>query len=272
MLTNKVVELENSGSETEDVDIFEQSIFTIFAEARNQHGEPGHYVLYKSDVYGDIKLRLSDPDKENNSLFSHFLWNAGVQAAEMITEGEFDVKDQTVVEMGAGAGLPSIISVLAGAKQTVISDYPADEIISNISQNIDTNITSPPDRQRVSVAGHMWGELSDDLCTANPGGFTRVIAADCFWMDWQHDNLSKSIAHLLAKDGGLCLAIAGYHTGRAKVANFFDSAERAGLELVGPIRERNTEGVEREWVRDRGFEDPVERKQWLAIGVFRHKL
>jgi nitrate reductase alpha subunit len=76
MLTNKVVELENSGSETEDVDIFEQSIFTIFAEARNQHGEPGHYVLYKSDVYGDIKLRLSDPDKENNSLFSHFLWNA----------------------------------------------------------------------------------------------------------------------------------------------------------------------------------------------------
>jgi predicted nicotinamide N-methyase len=35
----------------------------------------------------------------------------------MITEGEFDVKDQTVVEMGAGAGLPSIISVLAGAKQ-----------------------------------------------------------------------------------------------------------------------------------------------------------
>lgn len=156
--------------------------------------------------------------------------------------------------------------------QTVISDYPADEIISNISQNIDTNITAPPDRQRVSVAGHMWGELSDDLCTANPGGFTRVIAADCFWMDWQHDNLSKSIAHLLAKDGGLCLAIAGYHTGRAKVANFFDSAERAGLELVGPIRERNTEGVERPWVRDRGFEDPVERKQWLAIGVFRHKL
>lgn len=34
----------------------------------------------------------------------------------MITEGEFDVKDQTVVEMGAGAGLPSIISALSGAK------------------------------------------------------------------------------------------------------------------------------------------------------------
>lgn len=42
---------------------------------------------------------------------------AGVQAAEMVTDREFDVKDQTVVEMGAGAGLPSIISVFAGAKK-----------------------------------------------------------------------------------------------------------------------------------------------------------
>lgn len=42
---------------------------------------------------------------------------AGAQAAEMITDGEFGVKDQTVVEMGAGTGLPSIISVFAGAKK-----------------------------------------------------------------------------------------------------------------------------------------------------------
>lgn len=35
----------------------------------------------------------------------------------MITDGEFGVKDQTVVEMGAGAGLASIISAFAGAKK-----------------------------------------------------------------------------------------------------------------------------------------------------------
>lgn len=97
-----------------------------------------------------------------------------------------------------------------------------------------------------------------------------MIAADCFWMDWQHDNLSKSVTHLLSKDG-LLLAIAGYHTGREKVVNFFDSAIRAGLETVGPIRERDVEGNERPWERDRGKEDPVERKRWLAIGLFKHK-
>lgn len=89
-------------------------------------------------------------------------------------------------------------------------------------------------------------------------------------MSWQHDNLSKSVAHLLSKDG-LLLAIAGYHTGRARVAGFFDSAVNAGLESVGPIRERDVEGKERPWERDRGKEDPVEQKRWLAIGLFKHK-
>lgn len=77
MLTNKIQELENSGSEADNADIFEQSLFTIFSDSRNQHGEPGHYVLYKSGTYGDIKLRLADPEPSNNSLFSHFLWNVG---------------------------------------------------------------------------------------------------------------------------------------------------------------------------------------------------
>lgn len=76
MLTNKIQELESSGSEADDADIFEQSLFTIFSDLRNQYGEPGHHVLYKSGTYGDIKLRLVDPEPSNNSLFSHFLWNA----------------------------------------------------------------------------------------------------------------------------------------------------------------------------------------------------
>lgn len=122
-----------------------------------------------------------------------------------------------------------------------------------------------------SVAGHTWGDLSDDLCSTQSGRFSRVIAADCFWMDKQHDNLSKSIVHLLAREGGILLAIAGFHTGRAKVAAFFDSVERAGLELVEPIVEKDIEGNQRPWEKDRGVEDPVDRKRWLVIGLFRHK-
>jgi predicted nicotinamide N-methyase len=216
----------------------------------------------------------------------------------MITDWEFDVRNHTVLELGAGAGLPGIISALSEAaevrmgkplehlamtssqlissmltvslrRQVTLSDYPAPEILRNIRHNLDANL-SPELLKRVSVAGHVWGDLSDDLCSTHPGTFSRVIAADCFWMDKQHDNLSRSIVHLMARDG-ILLAIAGFHTGRAKVAAFFESVERAGLELLGPIMEKDIVGNHRSWERDRGIEDPVDRKRWLVIGLFRHK-
>lgn len=57
----------------------------------------------------------------------------------MITDGEYDVKDQTVVEMGAGAGLPSIISVLSGAKQ-VSHDLRKSVLVNLTDLSIDSNI------------------------------------------------------------------------------------------------------------------------------------
>jgi hypothetical protein len=77
MLTDKIQEVDGNSSASDPTDIFEQSLFTIFSDSRNQHGEPGQYVVYKSSVYGDVKLRLADPDPDNHSLFSHFVWNAG---------------------------------------------------------------------------------------------------------------------------------------------------------------------------------------------------
>ncbi|KAL7269785.1 hypothetical protein RUND412_007542 [Rhizina undulata] len=270
MLTNKIEILEDTDSDA--TDIFEQSLFTIFADSRNQHGEPGQYVVYKSGVYGDLKLRLADPDPSNNSLFAHFLWNAGLQAAEIIITGEISMANETVLEFGAGAGLPGIVSALSGAKETVLSDYPAEELLSNIRQNVLTN--TPPDLQKsVSVIGHVWGDLTDPLCESSARKFTRVIAADCMWMDWQHENLCASINRILAEDG-LVIAIAGFHTGRKKLAAFFDATEAAGLVPVKPVMERDVEGNERPWVRDRGEEDRdlTERKRWLVIAILRRPM
>ncbi|CAZ79467.1 unnamed protein product [Tuber melanosporum] len=265
MLTNTIEELDPR-SESDPATVFEDSLSTIFSDPRVQHGEPGKYVLYKSEELGDFKLRLADPDPSNHSLFSHFVWNAALQAAELITTAEFNVAGKKVLEVGAGAGLPGIIAVYCDAEETVLSDYPVPEFLSNIQTNLEINL-SRSQLARASVIGHEWGQTDDRLCTTRAGAFDKIIAADCLWMESRHDNLAKSVKTLLARDGEL-LAIAGFHTGRDKVAGFFDAAERAGLVRV-KITEKDVEGAEREWVRDRGQEDPVERKRWLAIGVFR---
>lgn len=267
MLTNTIEEIDPTPA-ADPASVFEDSLSTVFSDTRVQHGEPGKYLLYKSEELGDFKLLLADPDPSNISLFSHFVWNAALQAAELITIAEFNVAGKKVLEVGAGAGLPGIIAVYCDAEETVLSDYPAPEFLSNIQTNLEINL-SRGQLAKTSVIGHEWGQTSDELCTSRAGAFDRIIAADCFWMESQHDNLAKSVKALLARDGEL-LVIAGFHTGRDKVVGFFDAAEKAGLVGI-KITEKDVEGVEREWVRDRGQEDPVERKRWLAIGVFKHK-
>lgn len=42
-----------------------------------------------------------------------------------------------MLELGAGAGLPSLVCALNGATQVVVTDYPDAELIENLRYNID---------------------------------------------------------------------------------------------------------------------------------------
>ncbi|KAF3931108.1 hypothetical protein ABW20_dc0107676 [Dactylellina cionopaga] len=270
MLTNRVSEsLHAADYEPDDVDIFESSLTTIFNDVRNQHGEPGQFVTYTSPKYGAIKLGLADIDKAQTRLFSHHLWNAGVEVAGMIESGEVGMEGQDVLELGAGAALPSLISAIVGAKLVVATDYPAPEILANITANISFNASKLSSLQP-KVYGHTWGNLEEEVAQQYAHSFTRVIAADTLWMDWEHENLVKSMLHFIddTNPAARVIVVAGLHTGRPKVANFWDVAVQNGFE-VESIKERDVDGTEREYAADRGIEDPSERKRWLILGVLK---
>ena len=54
------------------------------------------------------------------------------------------VEGSRVLELGAGAGLPSVICALSGARRVVITDYPDHELIENIQWNVDHNVLDAP--------------------------------------------------------------------------------------------------------------------------------
>merc|ERR1711977_782454 len=86
MLTDKI---RLSGPETnEPEDYLSSSLAVIFPDdITNQHGDRESSVLYLSPSHGSLELTLADPQGEDSrKLFSHFLWNAGVQLAEFIEE------------------------------------------------------------------------------------------------------------------------------------------------------------------------------------------
>jgi EEF1A N-terminal glycine/lysine methyltransferase len=194
---------------------------------------------------------------------------------------DFDVRGLTTLELGAGTALPSIMAALLGVKRAVVTDYPAPRVMDTLRRNVAHNTKSSfapagapsgePPASRVEVEGHGWGELETTFATANQGAFDRLFVCDCLWMPWQHANLHQSIAHFL-KPGSDSRAwvVAGFHTGRAKMAPFFDRQVLANVGLeVERIWERDCNGAEREWVDDRGPEDITIRKRWLVVAVLK---
>ncbi|KAI1803382.1 hypothetical protein F4811DRAFT_347226 [Daldinia bambusicola] len=277
-------------------DYLSSSLGVIFPDdVTNQHGDAEHSLLYASPhLPKPLHIALADPDREaDRKLFSHYLWNASLLLAEFVEAGTlglpldvglrrlqpaaFNVAGLETLELGAGTALPSLMAALLGAKSVVVTDYPSETVLDTLRKNVAANAkteNSPKNSLApLTVEGHAWGELDTPFAVGSKGRFDRVFVCDCLWMPWQHTNLHKSIAWFL-KDSPDARAwvIAGFHTGRAKMRGFFEEEPlaAAGLE-VESIWERDCDGVEREWVWDRGQEDISVRKRWLVVGVLKRR-
>lgn len=191
-----------------------------------------------------------------------------------------------------GTALPSIISVLSSASCVAITDHPSSPAFTGaIDFNIAANVP-PALRNRISAHPHEWGVLTDSFAQENRGRFSRIIAADCLWMKGQHENLVKTLLWFLTPAAaaenndqdaeGKVWIVAGFHTGRAIVASFFETAQRMGLEIED-IYERDLNAseadpkkaehgeVRRAWVPVREGEGPENRKRWCVIAVLRRR-
>ncbi|APA10232.1 hypothetical protein SS1G_07328 [Sclerotinia sclerotiorum 1980 UF-70] len=267
---------------TEPEDYLQTSLSVLFPDdIQNQHGDRDQHIVYTSPTLGEIILELSAPAGEKGRLlFAHYLWNAGLQLAELFEDGDgkrggrerWEVTGESVLEVGSGTGLAGIVTALMGAKEVVLSDYPDENVLANLRKNVAKNIEANGFGD-VTVQGHEWGVLDDQFSIDNKERFTRVIASDCLWMPWQHENLLKSIRWFLKEDGRAWIC-AGFHTGRELMRGFFEEEKlaAAGLEIES-IYERDANGVEREWVTDRGAEDrdAIARKRWLVIAILKRR-
>ncbi|KAI5284041.1 hypothetical protein KEM52_003128 [Ascosphaera acerosa] len=190
----------------------------------------------------------------SRKLFAHYLWGGALVIADEIerrssvkhgvlsaAEGAlgnlreetlWDVEGQDVLELGAGAALPSLIALRAGARSVTITDHPSAKGIYGPIQQSLAALVSPPTgppalhslQQKVTIQPYTWGACPSEsesesesesaptcssassppttaelaFATAGKARYSRVICADCLWMPEQHDNLARSIAWFLA--------------------------------------------------------------------------
>jgi nicotinamide N-methyltransferase len=159
--------------------------------------------------------------EKHHSLWGEFIYNAARVLSDLMDAGTIDVQGLSTIEMGAGAGLPSIIAALNGATSICITDYGHNGD-RGLIQAIDVNIEKLRERDVVprcvadgKATGHpyVWGTAVDRLLAANGGQrYDVVIMADCIFNRASHKELVKSMVLLLKdSDDATCYCSFSHH-------------------------------------------------------------
>ncbi|KAL9934923.1 hypothetical protein V8E36_005999 [Tilletia maclaganii] len=234
----------SDGDDTEDAfDIFEDGLLSIFDERMPAAGDPGQRIHFAHPALpATISYNIPNVHAKSNHLFAHYQWDSGVLLARMIASSSSsmplpdddlrcpaaDLRNQTVLELGAGTGLPGLVAGCMSAEKVLITDYDDPPLIDTIRANIKEVC---PDMLSVRGQGLTWGsEAHVDKALQSFGdetsqGFTRVLAADTLWVSSAHPALLQTMRSLLRRSpDSRILLLAGFHTGRPAISRFFQLA------------------------------------------------
>lgn len=157
------------------------------------------------------------------------------------------VRGKTVLELGAGAGLPSLVSAVLGAREVVVTDYPDLDLIENLRYNIE-HCSALAEKSNIVAEGFLWGSSIASLTAHLPPdchGFDLLILADILFNHSEHAKLLTTLRDCLKKTAD-SLALVFFTPYRPwllnKDLNFFELARADGF-VVTKVVERKMDKV-----------------------------
>jgi len=204
----------------------------IFAEPDGFFREPesGKRVAYQRSC-GRAPDSISLGLASKHSLHGHELWNAARYVASRLDDGSLPCRDCCVAELGAGAGLPSLIAACNGASCVLATDYGTaadDELIGVLRTNAAELGRLCPDACPVQTAAHVWGTDTAPLLAALPAGragFDILFACDLLFARAAHAALLHTIERLLSPTGVCWVTFSHHDPAKAPLdLAFFDLA------------------------------------------------
>ena len=126
-----------------------------------------------------------------------------------------------MIEMGAGAALPAIVSALAGAKLVLATDYDSKPIVENMYKNVSENLDG---NSNIKCLGVTWGVTPREkiLQASNNNAFDCILLADTLWLGDQHVALLDTLNEVLNEEEGVVHLTYQHHNEHAPA--FFELA------------------------------------------------
>jgi nicotinamide N-methyltransferase len=183
---------------------------------------------------------------------AHHLWNGAKIVSDYFEDDPSRVKGKTVLELGAAAGLPSLVAGILGAKKVVMTDFPDLDLIVNMQKNIDEcdGTVEPVGRiaETIDAAGFVWGgdpvplleHLAADIDGNEAPKYDVLILADLLFRHNEHGDLVKTIRETMrrSRESAAYVFFTSYRPWKKDLdMRFFDVARDAGFE-VEQVQER----------------------------------
>ncbi|NXP61446.1 MT21A methyltransferase, partial [Chloropsis cyanopogon] len=141
------------------------------------------------------------------------VWDAAVVLCAYLEMGGIDVRDRSVIELGAGTGLLGIVVTLLGkgffcepcplsplGARVTITDRAA--ALEFLESNVQANL--PPElRPRAVVKELTWGK---DLDKFSPGEFDFILGADIVYLEETFAELLQTLEHLCSERAVILLS------------------------------------------------------------------
>ncbi|KAF9131880.1 nicotinamide n-methyltransferase [Mortierella sp. 14UC] len=171
----------------------------------------------------EMKLRLVG----SHPLWAHHLWNAAKVFADWMDDHPEHTVGKNVLEIGAGAALPSFVAAVNGATKVVITDYPDNDLIANIQYNADHIVPELTKEGKVIVQGYLWGSntrpllahlnptttTNTDITSADQPKemFDTIILSDLLFNHSQHRAMLKTCKETLKRGTGRIFVFFTHH-------------------------------------------------------------
>lgn len=122
------------------------------------------------------------------------------------------VQGKAVLELGAGAALPSLVSALKGARTVVATDYPDRDVLASLALNVDRIRPLIGAASSVHVKGLCWGNSVAEIRALLPDaagiaedenngdtGFDVLVLADLLFNHSEHGKMLSTVAATMKK-------------------------------------------------------------------------
>lgn len=208
-------------------------------------GGPLPFGIYYHERVGTITARTREKSK-NDALFADDIWPGSILMANTIADTPLYCENRCVLELGAGAALPSLVCGKLNPKILVISDFPDETILESIELSLEENSIHKGHDEGIVVIGHKWGESVEDLLEplrrafhntdlcCYPERFDLVLLSELLWKDTyrSHFALLKSLKACLKPDGEALVSLAhrptdDFEHSRERDMEFFSLAQTA---------------------------------------------